>query len=273
MFNLKGYKKNGYLLLHDFIDREEIDNIRKEAKNIFSIQLKRLGLINELDVTEDIFEKALYRLFETDFQLLMYCGKQLQHMISLHRLSLNEKIIQVLKELGISHPVINIRPVIFFNSPYLGKKEVDHTKPAHQDFRTTQGSVDSVVVWIPLVDIPKELGALEIIPGSHLNGLMEYENIGGYHTLTNTKDEDFISVEVKKGDALFFSTLLVHQSGNNITENIRWSCHFRYNNIDDPSFIERGFPHTYIYRPEDKLVTPGFPLAADVEKVFNLFDE
>jgi ectoine hydroxylase-related dioxygenase (phytanoyl-CoA dioxygenase family) len=269
MININEYKKNGYVLLENFIGPDEIDTIRNEAKMIFSIQLKRLGLIESMDVSEREFEQALYKLFELDIQLLMHCGKQLQHLISLHRLALSEKIISTLKELGISFPIINIRPVIFFNNPKVGKKEVDHKKPAHQDFRTTQGSIDSIVVWIPLIDIPKKLGALEIIPGSHMNGLMNYENDEGYHTLKSVKDDEFISVEVKKGDALFFSTLLVHQSGNNITDEIRWSCHFRYNNINDPTFIERGFPHTYIYRPQDELVTPDFPRPEDMKKSFS----
>jgi phytanoyl-CoA hydroxylase len=268
MINLSEYKKNGYILLTDFIDKVEIDKIRNEAKEIFCIQLKRIGLIKDLNISETEFEQALYALFEKDFQLLMYCGKQLQHLISLHQISLNEKIISKLKELGLAFPIINVRPVIFFNNAKLGKRDVDWKKPPHQDFRTTQGSIDSVVVWIPLIDIPKELGALEIIPGSHLEGLLEYEVSNDYHTLKSTTESDFVTVEVKKGDALFFSTLLVHRSGNNITDKIRWSCHFRYNNIHDPSFIDRGFPHTYLYKPEDKLVTPNFPTPSDVKKVF-----
>jgi phytanoyl-CoA hydroxylase len=262
------YKKNGYLLMKNFIETSKVNEILKEAREIFLIQLRRLGLVATGDISEAEFESGLFKLFEKDIQLLMYCGKQLQHMITLHRLSLDQKIVTKLKELGLSHPVINVRPVIFFNHPKLGKKDVDHTKPAHQDFRTTQGSIDSVVVWLPLVDIPKELGALEIIPGSHLNGLMSYQVNDAYHSLVDVKEKDFISVEVEQGDALFFSTLLVHRSGQNTSESIRWSCHFRYNNIDDQTFIDRGFPHTYLYRPQDELVTKDFPSAAQVRKAF-----
>ena len=102
MINLKDYKKNGYVLLENFIDKDAIDKIRNEAKHIFCIQLKRLGIINDFNISEEEFEKGLYELFKKDFQLLMYCGKQLQHMISLHRLSLDEKITNTLKELGLA---------------------------------------------------------------------------------------------------------------------------------------------------------------------------
>jgi len=78
----------------------------------------------------------------------------------------------------------------------------------------------------------------------------------------------FVSVEVTKGDALFFSTFLIHRSGENTSNSIRWSCHFRYNNLCEPTFIQRGFPHSYIYKPQDELITPGFPSAQDVYEAF-----
>jgi hypothetical protein len=62
---------------------------------------------------------------------------------------------------------------------------------------------------------------------------------------------------------------LLHQSGTNITNSIRWSCHFRYNNLADETFIARGFPHPYLYKPQEELITPDFPSRDQVEAVFN----
>ena len=70
-----------------------------------------------------------------------------------------------------------------------------------------------------------------------------------------TKD-DFISFNVKQGDLILFNSFLVHKSGNNITDKIRWSCHMRYNDLEDKSFIKRGYPHAYIYKPIDEYLTP-----------------
>jgi ectoine hydroxylase-related dioxygenase (phytanoyl-CoA dioxygenase family) len=77
------------------------------------------------------------------------------------------------------------------------------------------------------------------------------------------------SVEVERGDALFFSTFLVHQSGTNVTDRIRWSCHFRYNNLSEPTFVARGFPHPYLYRPQPELITADFPSSGQVGRVFS----
>jgi len=264
------YRQKGFLLLRKFLDTTELDTVRVEAKTIFMMQMKRNNLISSFDISEAEFETKLYALFRKDFQQILYCGKQAQHLISLHRLSLNEKISNVLKKLGLEFPIINVRPTIFFNSPHLGKRDVDWKKPAHQDWKTTQGSLDSVVVWIPLIDIDKSLGALEIVPESHKLGLLDYETKNDYHTIVAEREKQlqFVSVEVEQGDALFFSTLLIHRSGNNTSDSIRWSCHFRYNNLCEPSFIERGFPHSYIYRPQDELITPGFPTVGDVRTAF-----
>ncbi|MBK6634352.1 MAG: phytanoyl-CoA dioxygenase family protein [Chitinophagaceae bacterium] len=59
-----------------------------------------------------------------------------------------------------------------------------------------------------LTDINKDLGALEILPGSHLGGLRtdHIENGFGMVALTEDEKEKLISVEVKKGDALIFSS-------------------------------------------------------------------
>ena len=132
-----------------------------------------------------------------------------------------------------------------------------------------QGSRDSVVVWLPLIDIDKKLGALEVYRGSHRWGLLQAEMTDGYGHLRSDLDKARLgSVEAERGDALFFSTLLVHQSGTNVSPGIRWSCHFRYNNLAEPTFVARGFPHPYLYKPQEELITPRFPTVDEVGKVF-----
>jgi hypothetical protein len=60
----------------------------------------------------------------------------------------------------------------------------------------------------------------------------------------------------------------VHRSGTNISDALRWSAQFRFNNLAEPTFIKRGYPHSFVYRSVDELLTPDFPARADVERVF-----
>ena len=71
-----------------------------------------------------------------------------------------------------------------------------------------QGSLDSVVVWTPLVDVDLSLGAIQAAPGSHRCGLLAEDYTDDFGIVTQFSDEDFVSVEMRKGGALFFSAFL-----------------------------------------------------------------
>jgi hypothetical protein len=58
-----------------------------------------------------------------------------------------------------------------------------------------------------------------------------------------------IQPEMEVGDIAIFSTLLIHSSGEILNDTIRWSCHYRYTNMLEEDFINRGFPNPYIYKP------------------------
>jgi len=269
MIDVNAYRENGFILAKGFFEPEEVERIHAEAKAVFTLQMRRLGIVSSLSPGENEFEAGMFKLFEADLSTFTNCGKQAQHLISLHRLSLDQRIVSTLKELDLDFPNISTRPLLYFNAERLAKKEVYWRLDVHQDWRSMQGSLDSVVVWLPLIDIDKSLGALEVYPGSHKWGLLEADIVDGYGHLRSGLDKaKLVSIEVERGDALFFSTLLVHQSGTNVSPSIRWSCHFRYNNLSEPTFIERGFPHPYLYKPQSDLITPDFPSATDVQKVF-----
>ena len=275
MENNNFFFKNGYMILRDFFSTEEINNILKDAKNVFLKQFinkKYIKKTNLEDLPDSVFNNLMYRLFNEDIECLSNCGKQVQHLISLHRLSTSHKITELLTHYGLKTPVISTRPVLFFNHPKLAKKKVFYKVAAHQDWRSMQGSLNSLVIWIPLMDIDKNLGALEILPGSHLKGLRtkEIESGFGMVELDDKEKQQLKSVDVKQGDVLIFSSLLIHQSGENITKEPRWSCHFRYNDLDDTSFLERKYPHAYIYKPIEDLITKNFPKTDDLSKIYKI---
>jgi phytanoyl-CoA hydroxylase len=269
MIDVNSYRENGFVLLKKFFSAKEVERIYSEAKDVFTLQMQRLGIVNSSAPSEEEFEAGMFKLFAADLQTFTNCGKQAQHLISLHRLSLDERIVSALQELGLAFPNISTRPLLYFNAERLAKKEVYWRLDVHQDWRSMQGSLDSVVVWLPLIDIDKNLGALEVCPGSHKWGLLEADIVDGYGHLRSILDKaKLVSIEVERGDVLFFSTLLVHQSGTNVSPGIRWSCHFRYNNLREATFIERGYPHPYLYKPQSDLITPDFPSPAEVRAVF-----
>jgi ectoine hydroxylase-related dioxygenase (phytanoyl-CoA dioxygenase family) len=262
------YNTNGYVHLKSFFDKATAAAVREDAKAVFTRQMRHRGQLPDRDVSEREFETALYQFFREDTESFVNCGKTCQHLVSLHGLALSEPLIAKLHDLGIETPNICTRPVMFFNSRHLAKSESYYKAPPHQDWRSMQGSLNAMVIWVPLIDIGKDLGALEIIPGSHLSGLLDSVEDDWYRTIEGTSDDQYITVEVEAGDALFFSAFLLHRSGDNITDSIRWSCHFRYNDLAEPTFVERKYPNPYIYKPEQELITKDFPSKTQLRQLF-----
>ena len=100
MIDLNDYRENGFILLKGFFSKEEVERIYLEAKEVFALQMRKLGLLESSTPSETEFEAGMFKLFELDLQTYTNCGKQAQHLISLHRLSLDERIIAALEGFG-----------------------------------------------------------------------------------------------------------------------------------------------------------------------------
>lgn len=265
---LTQYQQDGFIHFKGFFNSGDVEQVRQEAKQVFIHQMNYRGILSKQMPSEEEFEAAMAEFFRLDTAGFVNCGKTCQHLISLHRLSLSEKLIQQLHELGVQTPVICTRPVIYFNSRHLAQSEVYYRTPPHQDWRSMQGSLNAMVVWVPLVDVNAALGALEIVPGSHLWGLLPSEQDEWYRKVADADRFAYQAVEVSAGDALFFSAFLLHRSGNNVTDAIRWSCHFRYNDLSEETFIARHYPHPYMYKAQQELITVNFPAPEQLQTIF-----
>src|SRR5260370_10430746 len=112
MIDRQSYKINGYVLLKGLFHAQEIDHIREEAKEIFISQMRRYGILGSGEISEREFEQGMFELFDTDLWAFINCGKHAQHLISLHRLALDDRILARLKDLGLEFPNISTPPVI-----------------------------------------------------------------------------------------------------------------------------------------------------------------
>jgi hypothetical protein len=218
MIDIKSYKENGYLLLKGFFDHGEIDRVRDGAKRIFMSQMQRCGLVHSADLSERQFEQGMFDLFGADLQAFTNCGKHAQHLIALHRLSLDDRIVAVLTQLGLQLPNISTRPVMYFNSPGWRRKKsitVSHNTRTGEACRVpwirwSSGCRWSIStrLWVRWRSFPVAIGAVS----SPLIWQTATATSQSRSTLPR-----FVPIEVEKGDALFFSTFLVHRSGTNVT--------------------------------------------------------
>jgi ectoine hydroxylase-related dioxygenase (phytanoyl-CoA dioxygenase family) len=104
------------------------------------------------------------------------------------------------------------------------------------------------------MDVTPENGAVIFYPKTHKLGPLVDKLNGGFAEIiienTNVDLSQYPSIQpnMNAGDIVIFSTLLLHESGDIENDSIRWSCHFRYTNMLEQDYIERGFPHPYIYK-------------------------
>ena len=241
----KQLEEDGLIVCKNYFSKEYVETIRERAKEIFSIQFERFGYV------QDDFKSNMIRLFSEHENEFINCGKIIQQgLIELYRLPVEDKLMHDLKNIGLAFPNLCTRPVLYFNHPKLAKHEVYYKTPLHQDWTSMESSSDSVVIWVPLVDVDEENGAVIFYPKTHKLGALPFNTNGGFAEVQI--DENIytpIQPRLSVGDIAIFSTLLVHKSGDIKNDEIRWSCHFRYTNMLDLDYIQRGYPNPYIYKP------------------------
>lgn len=126
-----------------------------------------------------------------------------------------------------------------------------YTTPAHQDFVPVQGAVDTYTAWIPLSDVPSELGGLQLAAGSHRDGVYDFRpalGAGGTEVIDPLEGQ-WVFTPFAQGDVLLFHSLTVHKGLPNASNRLRFSLDARFQKISDPieggSLIPHSQPNTW----------------------------
>lgn len=264
------FSTNGYVLVKNFLKLEETSKLLTEIHNVFRNRLKSLNFSFETTDNELITNESLFKFFDSYEQDYINCMKTIHNLPLIFNIGTSKNLEENLMDIGLKKPIFSSIPMINLHNKKVAKHDGYWKTPIHQDWRSIQGSLNCTVVWIPLIDVDESLGSLEVIPGSHLRGLLPAEKDDWYmHTVDGFKEEEFKKVPMKAGDALIFSAFLIHRSGTNSTNNIRYSLQFRYNDILESSFIQRGYPNPYSsVRPQRDLITPNFPKIEQIRSIF-----
>ena len=100
----------------------------------------------------------------------------------------------------------------------------------HQDHFYVRGTTETITAWIPLYDVAFHDGCLLIMPGTHAQGPVPHDipALGKKYYPSSIFENEVKYVQMKRGDVLFFHSCLLHSSGNNIGDSIRYSIQSRY---------------------------------------------
>lgn len=216
--HIADYKKDGYVIIKNFLLAEEVNKLYKIATNDDTLQK------HAFDLNDQSGKKTKLTLWYTpgnDAYGLLTKSKRMVDSV--------DKLMD-----GDS-------PVCHFHSKLMQKEpKVGGAWEWHQDYGYWYKNEfllpdQMMSVMIAITDANKENGCLQVIKGTHKMGRIEHgfagEQVGAsqHYVDLALKTMELVYVEIKAGDALFFHSNLLHRSEANLSGKARWSLISVYN--------------------------------------------
>ena len=133
---------------------------------------------------------------------------------------------------GIAQDIIGPNVELHHTKMFIKPPEHGSPFPMHQDypyFPHEQHSMIAAIIHFD--DAPIAKGCLRVRPGSHKLGPLP--PVGRDRLLPDYAIEDALPIEAKAGDAIFFSYLLIHGSGLNLSQDPRTTLLVQMRDPDD----------------------------------------
>lgn len=266
------YNKNGFCIISGLLPIENCNDVLTDIQSLVRFQLKRFepNLIDdELGNVKSLADE-MQRLLKFDVNAYLAFARRASKLVNLHRYLSHTNILLALSDLNFELPTIVTEPVLHISSDKLVIPNGYAGFETHQDWPSIQGSLDCVVIWVPLVDVSSISFPLQVIPGSHKKGLYKGEITDNLLRIDPKEynDQKHISIEVKAGDVVVMSSWTLHQTGMQNSTGFRLACSTRYDNSAEQTFIDRGYPCAYQRSVKREMITPNFPTEAQVLKFY-----
>lgn len=266
---LEQYKSDGFFVAKGLLDQQCVDQVRQSVAKTFLDQLRQISV----DVEGMALFDAMQALHRYDLERYKKTAGAVWRKLDIYQLLHDPRITGFLfDKFGWRDILVPGGQVAHIMAHELKIPEGYFGLGAHQDFPSVQGSLDGVVVWLPLVRVDRDNFPLELIPGSHKRGLLATADSGSVSWELRSdqyREEDFIPTEVDAGDVVFMSMFTVHRSSNNGTPGqYRFALSTRFDNAEETTFIDRCYPSAYQRSVHRAQYFPDFPTIEQVEEVF-----
>jgi phytanoyl-CoA hydroxylase len=252
------YREYGYVVLANLFDPAQLDEASEAIRDLFAV---RFAETNEVGVEGD---ELLVHFYTAEQEMWRQCAKRMCDLLPVVSLGSDARVVRVLRRLGLEAPLVSTSPEVRTDMP----GDARYMQPWHQDWRAGQGSLNAVTVWVPLHRVGAENGAIEIVPRSHRDGLLETRELANPRRFEiddpRFAARDAVVTSLELGEAVVFSQMLVHRSGVNRSRSPRLTVQLRFADYAERSFANAGFP-----RPTgSELVWAEAPSARDMDLVF-----
>ena len=237
----KRLRNDGYLFFRGILPREEVLDVRRQILGI----CEEAGWLRPgANLMDGLSDHAPITESDDEFDDVY---ERVQTLEAFHGLKLSRKIIDIMEDL--------FEEAVFPFPQTIGRiafpRDNARGTHAHQDWIFVGGSTETISCWVPLGDVPQEVGGLKILEGSHKSGFLAPKPAPGPGGRVVEIDPSlrWRQSEYRCGDILLFKMLTVHAAADNLTsDRLRISADFRYAGTShaiaeewfQPHFLERG---------------------------------
>lgn len=245
------YDREGWIVLRGLFDPvSDYRTVHHYINHLINMKLESLGLTPGLE--SDVVRTEDYlRVCRADRAKGGEIYRACRQLLPLHQMATSPPVIEMAKFL-MKTDFINSNPFTAMRIDQVNEEK--YLFDWHQDYPYTQGSQDGIVIWGSLFDLAEGDGGIKLIGASHREGLRTVHIVdpknanknGGRSIQLNDAqayDEcEAVRVNLKAGDVLVFSALLVHKSVPMEQGDVRWTFQIRHGNFSHPDAIARGWP-------------------------------
>ncbi|RKU06975.1 mitomycin antibiotic biosynthesis protein [Candidatus Poribacteria bacterium] len=242
------FHDNGYLLLEDVLDENDLGPVVTEYSEIIAERAERLhkeGKVTSTYADKPFTERLLHLAAEAsevtgDLDIMRARGEATFNFLK------NPKILDLAESFVgseiVCNPIQHIRAVLpIRDSQRHPTPWQRHPTPWHQDAGVCWPDIDPyfmLTIWIPIVDTTLENGCLQVLPGSHKMGLFTHTwNDAGLVVLPEHQPPNLTPkvLPIRAGGVILFHNYTLHSAKPNESETVRWSFDLRYHDVYQPT--------------------------------------
>lgn len=264
-----GYRRDGYALVRGLLAPAAVERVLMETDRLFALQLLRLGRRPRAYENESTVRANMEALLDADVKAYLGAARLAAKLVSLQHLVSSPAIVDLVGSFGMVTPSIPSTPVLHIMGDTLKIPGGYFGIAPHQDWPSIQGGLDTITMWVPLMDVDAKRFPVEVIPGSHLRGLWEGEITNNALEISKGfVESDWVPVPAARGDVLVFTGFTVHRTSLAGCSGLRIASSTRYENSSEPTFVARNYPCAYKRTVERALIHKDFPGPEQVAKIY-----
>lgn len=248
---IQSFEEKGFLILEKFFSEAELKRFENTLRKIIQIQIKKARkMYSEFnqDFKGKEFDDGVIELDKINHQFIADIYDTIYSTSAFLNLASKKEITQCINQLikrDIDDPLYLDQSRCRLDSPNDPNKKKCGW---HQEVFYYIPKSQFVQTWAPLIhDAKKEMGAVEACIGSHKQIAKQSktnpENEKYQFIVDESEVEKFQKhiMELNLGSLLIFDSRLIHRSGNNVSNKVRYSLVGINHNLDNEFFIPPRF--------------------------------